>query len=587
VVLTEANSVTAVIREHVRTSGGLPAVAAVTDAAAGPAGTSWWTYADLGERAGRVATWLQQRCAPGDRVLLFFPGGPDFAAALVGCLYAGVVALPAPVPGRYRHELKRAAAIAENSGAVHVLTDSANRPQVSSWAAEVIPHGSVAAIDELPIRPAPLRAVHAGRDTLAVLQYTSGSTSDPKGVEITHGNLLDNSRRLIDAFGLDRHTRFGGWIPNYHDMGLMGQIIPALVLGTVSIHLNPVAFLKRPFAWLQMIGEHGITFSAAPNFAYELCTRRVSDDQLEKLDLSSWRHACNGSEPVRASVLEAFIERFGAAGFRPEAMLPCYGMAEATVFVSGTPHRRPVVLRADPAGLEQGHLVAAAPGGPARELVSCGAVHGMEARIVDPDTAAVLPDDTVGEIWLRGGSVSRGYWRQPSATAATFEQVTADGEGRFLRTGDFGLRHEGDLYVTGRLKETLVIRGRNLYPQDIEHELRAHHQELDAGVGAVFTVPDNRGAEVLVLTHEIKGRMGEAQLADLAGAMRQTVAREFGVHAGGVALMRRGGVRRTTSGKIQRAAMRRLFLGGELETMHLDGIGAPGTQATSGDRGTR
>lgn len=569
--LAGAASITALLREHVRLCPGRDAVALVTDPGE-PDGVTWWSYAVLDEHARRIGAWLQDRGAPGDRVLLFYPNGPEFVAALVGCLYAGMVALPAPVPGAYQHEQRRAAAIARNSRAAFVLTDAASHEPVAAWAGGTLPDAAVLATDaEVPADPGACRIVDADRDTLAVLQYTSGSTSDPKGVQITHGNLLHNADSHRKAFGLGPDTRCGAWIPNYHDMGLMGLILPQLAMRLPTMLMSASSFLKRPHLWLQMVSELGLNFTAAPNFAYDLCVRRVSDEQIAKLDLSGWKHTINGSEPVRAEVLDAFRRRFAPAGLDPRTVVPAYGMAEATVFVSAAPHRQPKVRRVDPARLEAHHLTEAKRGAPARELVSCGHIPHLDIRIVDPGSRRVLPEGEVGEIWLRGESISPGYWEQPAATAETFHQRTADGEGGFLRTGDLGALHEGELYVTGRIKETLIIRGRNLYPQDIEHELRMQHRQLDGCVGAVFAVPHARtGNDVLVVAHEIRGRLVPEDLADLAQGMRQTVAREFGTRLGGVALLRRGGIRRTTSGKIKRTEMRDLFLQRQLTALHLD-----------------
>ncbi|MEU8389529.1 fatty acyl-AMP ligase [Micromonospora sp. NPDC048843] len=567
--LTSATSVTEVIRWHVARHPERLAVAQVTDPDE-PDGIRWWSYGRLDEQARRVAAWLQERGARGDRVLLFYPSGHDFVAAFLGCLYAGMVALPAPIPGAYRHEQRRARAIAVNSGASIVCTDSESRDAVAGWAADAMTGVEVTATDTIDADPDRCRIHPADRDTLALLQYTSGSTADPKGVMIAHGNLLVNAEAVRTGLGLDAGTRFGGWIPNYHDMGLMGLITPPLLYGGSTALMRPATFLKRPHLWLRMVHQLDIQLSAAPSFAYDLCVRRVRDEHLNGVDLSGWRYAINGSEPVVASVLDAFRERFAGVGFRPETMLPCFGMAEATVFVSGTARRATRVDRVDADRLAA-HRFEIASGTRGRDLVSCGAVHDLDVRIVDPDSGTVLGANEVGEIWLRGGSVSHGYWQEPAATAATFGHRTAGGEEGFLRTGDLGVLHDGELYVTGRIKETMVIRGRNLYPQDIEHELRLQHRELDSAVGAVFTVPSGpAGDEVLVVTHEVKGRLDPGALAELARNMRQTVAREFGIRAGGVALLRRGSVRRTTSGKIQRSAMRDLYLQRELGALHVD-----------------
>ncbi|MGW4551945.1 fatty acyl-AMP ligase [Streptomyces violaceorubidus] len=535
------------------------------------------TYAELDAEARRIAVGLADRAAVGDRALLLYPEGLHFAAAFLGCLYAGVIAVPAPLPGQYRHQRERVTAIARDAAVAVVLTDSAVEEDVRRWAGEqdavraevlVTDGEALAGSDPKAWTPRPL-----DHETLALLQYTSGSTGDPKGVMVGHGNLLHNVDSLSRAFGLGAHTRFGSWIPHYHDMGLMGILLPPLLLGGSCTLMSPTTFLKRPHWWLRMVHEYGLHWSAGPNFAYELCARQITDAQLAGLDLSGWTYAPNGSEPVQAATLATFAERFAPAGFRAEALTPCYGMAEATVFVSGAGGRAPVTHRVDAGALERHEVVPARPDAPARALVACGSADDYEVRVVSPETGEVLPPGRVGEIWLKGASVAQGYWQRPDATRATFAARTAGGEEGFLRTGDLGLVHEGEIHVTGRIKETLIVRGRNLYPQDVEHELRAHHDDLQGLFGAVFTVPlpgTDRLDEGIVVTHEVRGRLGEDVLAKLASGIRETVAREFGTGVHAVLLLRRGGVSRTTSGKIQRAAMRRAYLDGELDALHVD-----------------
>uniref|UniRef100_UPI000D1A6698 fatty acyl-AMP ligase n=1 Tax=Streptomyces sp. NRRL B-24572 TaxID=1962156 RepID=UPI000D1A6698 len=426
----------------------------------------------------------------------------------------------------------------------------------------------------------------ADRTTLAVLQYTSGSTSDPKGSRVTHGNLLANAATTADVFPLTEGQWFGGWLPNYHDMGLMGLILSPLLAGFGTVLMSPAAFLRRPRAWLELIDTFDIALSAAPNFAYELCLTRIGEDKLDGLDLSRWHYAVSGSEPVKASVLDDFAARFAPTGFRPSRFAPCFGMAEATLLVSTTPRRDPRVLHCDATALEEHRVEPAAPGGTSRALVSCGALRDLDARIVDPRTHRELPPGHVGEIWLGGPSVVDGYWRNDEATRATFGQRVGD-IGGYLRTGDLGVLVDDELYVTGRIKEMMIVRGRNIYPHDIEHELRRQHEELRDTVGSVVTAPTAEDTDGrLVVIHEVRRRSSADELAGLAARMRNTVAREFGVRADAVLLMRRGGVRRTTSGKVQRAAMRALYASGELEPLWADGYhpAAPELTTTAGER---
>ncbi|MDQ1044997.1 fatty acyl-AMP ligase [Streptomyces sp. V4I2] len=535
------------------------------------------TYAELDRRARSVAAALLERCAPGDRALLLYPEGLDFVTAFVGCLYAGVVAVPSPLPGRYRHHRRRVSAIAADARVAAVLTDSRSLAEVGDWAeASQRNRDTLLVTDALEVPPLAEESLpRLDRDSIALLQYTSGSTGSPKGVVLTQGNLLHNAASLCRTFALDDGSRFGSWIPHYHDMGLMGILLPPLYLGSSCVLMSPTTFLKRPHWWLRMIDEFDITWSAGPNFAYELCSRRITDEQLAGLDLSRWKYANNGSEPVQAATLTAFAKRFAAAGLRTEALNPSYGMAEATVFVSGSGHREPVVLRVDEQRLSAGALVPVSAADPGRDVVSCGFPHDYDVRIVEPESRRALPEGEIGEIWLRGPSVGQGYWDNPEATERTFHATVADAapdtENGYLRTGDLGAVLDGELFITGRLKEMLILRGRNLYPQDIEYEARQRHPELHGTFGAAFTVPvrDDEGheEELLVLVHELRGRHTENELEALASSIRRTVFTEFGAHLSGLVLVRRGAVQRTTSGKVQRLQMREHFRDGEISAL--------------------
>lgn len=526
-------------------------------------------YCELDLECRRIASRLQDRCRRGDRVMLLHQPGLPFVTAFLGCLYAGVVAVPSPLPGRFQHQQRRLTRISQDAEVSFALTDEAHVEEVRRWveaeglslpveASDAAGFGAVEA----------WREQNVGLRDLTLLQYTSGSTGDPKGVMVDHGNLLHNVQSLRGALGLTEETNFGGWIPLYHDMGLMGQLLPGLFLGSSCALMSPMAFLKRPHLWLSLIDEYDIGYSAAPNFGYELCVRRVTDAQIERLDLSRWRFAANGAEPIQASTLRDFAERFAPAGFNAESLAPCYGLAEATVFVSGLAGRAPRIEAVDPEALEKHTLDEPRPGGPTRELVGCGDVPDFDVRIVDPAARQVLPEGRTGEIWLRGPSVSRGYWRREDATREIFRAQTADGDGPYLRTGDLGALVGGELFVTGRSKDLLIVHGRNLYPQDIEHELRLRHPALATLAGTAFTVPAPQ--EEVVVLHEVRGRMSEQELGELTVAMRATIYREFGVNTAGLVLLRPGAVRKTTSGKVQRSEMRRLFLDGALAPVHAD-----------------
>ncbi|MPY58063.1 fatty acyl-AMP ligase [Streptomyces spongiae] len=558
------------------------------------------TYGELDQAARRVAALLQERFAVGDRLLVLHPSGPGFARSLLGCMYAGMVPVPAPPPdGRQRRQADRLAAIARDAGAAGALADGTDLEALASWAKEqdlrdvtvLAPHfaggsggdsgqesgqesGADSAVDELPEasrwRPPP-----ADPHALALLQYTSGSTADPKGVMVDHANLLANAEILAAISGMSADGPVGGWLPLYHDFGLIGLLLTPLVLGGRSVLMPPVAFLKRPHTWLTLIDRHGIDFSPAPNFAYDLCVQRITDEELARLDLSRWRCAVNGAEPVQAATVEAFTRRFTAAGLRPEAMLPGYGMAETTLVVSGDrPARRAVITEVDAAAFERGELLPPAAGAPVHRIVSSGPAEHLDVRIigvhaVDADAGRTLPDGRVGEIWVRGPNVARGYWGRPAETRRVFDAVTPDGESGFLRTGDLGILHEGELYVTGRTKELIIVRGRNLYPQDLEAATREAHPALERGVGAAFSVPVPE--EEVVIVRECPARqVAPDELARVAASVRDRLTRDVGVPAQNVVLVPPGTVARTTSGKIQRRLLRRRFLGGELPILHAE-----------------
>ncbi|MEU9197817.1 fatty acyl-AMP ligase [Streptomyces hundungensis] len=578
--LSGASNVVEIFTEHARTRGDYRAVAIVPDPT-DLTTTQWVTYDQLDRAARNCAVDLLRSCRPGDRALLLLPNSAEFVVALLGCFYAGLVPVPSSMPGRYKQDQHRVRGIARDAAIGVVLTGPDELNDVLTWAGAEHLDVPVLVPDVDPERlTQPFTPYAAHPRELALLQYTSGSTNDPKGAQVTQRNLLLNAHAIDTYLPVREGQRYGGWIPNYHDMGLMGHILTPLLTGRGTALMSPAAFLRRPRAWLELVDRFDIGLSAAPNFAYELCLNRVPEDSIAGLDLSRWSQAISGSEPVKASVLAEFSKRFAPAGLRPEQLTPCYGMAETTLMISTTSGRVPRVLGVDADALAAGRVEAA--DGTGRTLVSCGEPRHLEARIVDPATGDALPEGSVGEIWLRGELVVDGYWRNPGATAATFGNRVAntlDDEGGWLRTGDLGALADGELFVTGRIKEMMIVRGRNIYPHDIEHELRRQHEELRDTVGSVVSASagadDTEGR--LVVIHEVRRRAQDEALAGLAARMRTTVAREFGLRADAVLLMRRGTVRRTTSGKIQRGAMRTLYATGELEPLWADGYTPAGT----------
>ncbi|MFC3575157.1 fatty acyl-AMP ligase [Streptomyces yaanensis] len=533
------------------------------------------SYAGLDQDARRIASWLQANGAGGGQVLLLYPSGTAFIKAFIGCLYAGSVAVPAPLPTEQGQHFTRVSGILHDAEVRAVLTDSSAAPEISAWLA------SEGRTDVLCLAtdtgeygdPAAYTVPDLTPEHLAFLQYTSGSTNDPKGVMVSHGNLLANEAAIQHASGSTSSDRFGGWLPFYHDMGLIGHVLHPLYTGGSAVLLSPVSFLRRPARWLKIFGEYGATMGGGPNFAYDLCTRRVTDEQLAELDLSGWQVAGNGAEPVRAETIKAFSERFAPAGFRPEAFFPCYGMAETTLLVSGTRRGvRPVVRTADPEALEQGTITdPQGPDAPVRTLVSSGVVQDFTVKIVDPETRRERPEGAVGEIWVKGDSVASGYWKRPLTNTEIFDAHITDGKGGedgggWLRTGDLGALEAGELYVTGRLKELIIFAGRNLYPQDVERAVQSTDKALGIGSGAVFTVETDR--EHVVVVQEVRMSAVGTDLREVATRIQRMLGQELNIPAGNVILVRPGTVRKTTSGKIQRTLMRKLFLQGALTPLY-------------------
>ncbi|MEH1166474.1 fatty acyl-AMP ligase [Micromonospora sp. CPCC 205539] len=548
---------TEALRRHVRDRADDPAVVFVAEPD-DPTQDQVLSYRELDEQARALASHLRARHPAGARVLLLYPPGIGFVAAFVACQYAGIVAVPAPPPTGHDNGRRRLAGIVAHSDAAAVLTGTVDDRDARMWAKVPIVVTDGPGIDT----GADWTPAVADPASVAFLQYTSGSTASPRGTVVSHANVAAHARSFAAMLGIDGPVRAGGWLPVYHDMGLVGHVITPLWSGGTAVLMSPMAFLRRPVSWLRVVDRCGLAFSAAPNFAFELCVNRVTQEQLVDLDLSRWAVAGCGSEPVQARTVEGFIRRFAAAGLRPEAFCPGYGLAEATLTVAmSRPDRRPAITTVQDELMTHDELrpVTGEPTGEGflPRLVGNGPVTGLELRIVAPGSHAVLPDGTVGEIWLRGPSVAQGYWRDPEATARSFGATTATGEGGFLRTGDLGVQHAGELYVVGRIKDVLIIHGRNLQPQDLEAEARLVHPALADLAGAAFTVPVAH--DEVVLVHECR----PAAPAGLAESIQRRLARSFGITTS-VVLVRPGSVPRTTSGKVRRSAVRSRFLTADL-----------------------
>ena len=531
------------------------------------------SYGELDLRARAIAAQLQSEGAPGDRVLLMYPAGLEYIAAFFGCLYAGMIAVPLypPRPNRTLHRIQSVVTDAEAKFAL--TTDTVlSRTDVNEhrlhamrwWATDKI-------ADDQALEWQP-PAVDA--ETLAYLQYTSGSTSLPKGVMVSHGNLLYNSADMDEGWRHSRESTIVSWLPHFHDMGLIYGILQPLYKDFQSILMPPVAFLQQPARWLQTITRYRGTHSAAPNFAYELCIRKVESTERASLDLSSWVVAVNGAEPVRRETIDRFSETFAPCGFRSRAFCPGYGLAEATLKVVATTQTDlPVFCSVEADSLAQHRVVEALPAhGVTQTFVGCGrATLETEVVIVHPESLEQSAAGEVGEIWVSGPSVARGYWKRPAETARDFRACLPDTNKTYLRTGDLGFTKDGELFVTGRLKDLIIVRGRNHYPQDIELTAEQSHPALRSGCGAAFSV-DEAGAESLVVVQEIERTVKNPDFGEICGAIRQALASEHELHAYGVVLIKSGSLPKTSSGKVQRRASRAGFLAGTLDTIAVSRI---------------
>ena len=452
------------------------------------------TYGELERQARAVGACLQGLGLRGERVILLYPPGLEYIAAFWGCLFAGAVAVPA-YPPRLNRNLERLQAVVADARPSAALTNGQTLSRLKPLLHEVPALRALkwVATEEIDICSAERwREPEVEGSTLAFLQYTSGSTAAPKGVMVSHGNLLHNQALIKRAFGQSEESVIVGWLPLYHDMGLIGNVLQPLYVGARCVLMSPVAFLQKPLRWLQAISHYRATTSGGPNFAYDLCARKINPAQSTTLDLSCWNVAFNGAEPVRAATLERFTEAFKFSGFRREAFYPCYGLAEATLLVSGSRAARPLVLKTvDKDALADGRVSELTEqDAPGHVLVGCGAASADQSvLIVNPVSLTASADGEVGEVWARGPSVAGGYWNRAEETESTFRACLADAEeGPFLRTGDLGFVSDGELFVTGRLKDLIIIRGRNLYPHDIERTAEAAHVSLRPGGGVAFSV---------------------------------------------------------------------------------------------------
>jgi acyl-CoA synthetase (AMP-forming)/AMP-acid ligase II len=526
------------------------------------------TFRQLHDAASALAVRLTAAARPGERAILVFPPGIEFMVAFFGCLMAGIIAVPMMMPRRNSARDASAAILADCTPTVALTTSAfALRGDLRArfahqsirWIEVDLTAGDGVATD-LP-EPAP--------DDIAFLQYTSGSTSEPKGVMVSHANLLANLEMIRLALGNTPQSTYVNWVPLYHDMGLILNALQTLYIGATCVLMAPNAFMQRPLGWLRAIAHYRAEVACSPNFGFDLCVGRYRADQMEGVDLSSLRIALNGAEPVHADTIARFIATFAPHGFDPRAIYPAYGMAEATLLISGGRRGAGHVTRGVSRAALQAH-VAEAPADPddAQTVVGCGrALSGERIAIVEPDSRARLPAGRIGEIWVSGANVARAYWRNDEATREGLNAEIAGEDGRWLRTGDLGFVDEGgELFATGRIKDLIIIRGINHYPQDIERTVQSLDGALRENCGAAFSVPDEDGEETLVIVQEVERTARHTIDTDeIKGLIREAVADGHELSARHIALIRPGALPKTTSGKIQRKLARKLWLEGGLE----------------------
>lgn len=529
-----------------------------------------FTYAELDRKARAIAARLQQSAQPGDRALLLYPAGLEYIAAFFGCLYADVIAVPAYPPRRNR-SLERIEGIVTNAAAKFTLTTAQLRGDIEKSFAEdqALKGMEFVSTDQISAAMAEQWQEPAiNGDSLAFLQYTSGSTGTPKGVMVSHGNLLHNERQMQAAFGTSEHSVVVGWLPLYHDMGLIGNVLNPLYVGYPCYVMAPVAFLQKPLRWLEAMSRYKATISGAPNFAYDLCSRKITSQQRDALDLSNWKVAYNGAEPVHPQTLDRFADFFRPAGFRKNSFSPCYGLAEATLFVAANKSDDEIFINSVTGASLENHSIkqAESDDADARPLVSCG-TSWLDAsfQIVHPETNKPCTDNTVGEIWISGPNVAKGYWGREEETKHTFEATISGQNGaHYLRTGDMGFIEDDHLYVTGRLKDLIIIRGRNHYPQDIEKTVEDSHDSLEKSACAAFSF-DVDGSEKLAVAIEVKRiHLRSLNTDAVVKAIRKAVSETHELQVHTVLLLKPLSIPKTSSGKIQRHACRDGFLNNKL-----------------------
>lgn len=535
--------------------------------------TSSLTYYELDKSSKSIAAKLQTISSIGDRALLIYSPGLDFISAFFGCLYAGVIAVPI-YPPKPNRSMERQEAIVSDCQPTLALT---TKSLLTSLDKQIERHPGLKSLnwlatDDIDFNLATdWKTLCIGTEALAFIQYTSGSTGTPKGVMLRHQNLISNSALINNCFEDTRDSVGVSWLPPYHDMGLIGGILQPVYVGATMFIMPPLAFLYQPLRWLQAISRYKATTSGGPNFAYDLCIEKIKPEQKENLDLSSWEVAFTGSELIRCQTLENFDRAFRDYGFKNKSFYPCYGMAETTLMVSGgRKDNLPVLYTVSAQAIEQNRVV---PGNPLQErvltFVGCGQVSkDGEILIVNPDNLKLCQPEEIGEIWVKNSSVAQGYWNNKVDTNLTFEAYTADNhEGPFLRTGDLGFLRCNELFVTGRLKDLIVIRGCNYYPQDIELTVETSDPAFRPGCGVAFSI-EFMGEEKLVIVQEIeRSFMRNLDAQNLFLKIRQCLSKDHSLDVYAIVITKPGGIPKTSSGKVRRSVCKMMLLESKIDVI--------------------
>ena len=533
------------------------------------------SYKELNLRAKSIAAKIQTKTSVGDRALVLFPNNLEFIVAFFGCIYAGVIAVPVQMPQTRRADLSHLSNIANDADINLIITETEcfTRFSMLAGSKQIIRNKKLLFTDKVDYKTHDCWSKPSvSADNIAFLQYTSGSTGFPKGVMVTHANLLHNQKLIKTAFGNNEGNTIVGWLPLFHDMGLIGNVIQPLFIGGRLVLMSPTAFLQKPVRWLNAISRYRAETSGGPNFSYDLCVGRITEEQKKALDLSHWTNAFNGAERVNYETLEKFYQAFKSCGFKKESFYPTYGLAEGTLFVSGG--KRSAALNrftASSKSIESGKIKTSSADEKNETFVSSGKICvDQKVLVVNPKNHVICQENEVGEIWLKGPSVTKGYWRNEEKTKEFYQVFLNSGEGPFFRTGDLGFVSDRNLYVTGRLKDLIIIRGRNIYPDDIEFTAQSTNQIFRKGCGASFSVQEN-DQEKIVLLQEVDRRiLKKLNYKEETKKLNVILVYQFKVQFREIVLLPPGIVPRTTSGKIRRKKSKQLYEAGSFDQFKLD-----------------